>query len=242
MKKIYFLLLTILGAMSTVSAQEITVRFGDKLVKNGDVLTVSEPHNTVMPMGTKYEFSSGITVEAEAEDYISIVGTVTKFESDYDDMSLSLCPVSSCTYLIDGMLQNTFLYYPSNGALDIQLHLGASKFVTGVAQPIVDVELDMSIAYTDYKEESEVKFKLIFCNDPSAAVASISKDNSLVKFANNNLTVNLDKAETVEIFSTTGARVKVVKAVKSATINLASLQKGLYFYRVGKKTGKFIVK
>jgi hypothetical protein len=241
MKKIYFLLLTILGAMSTVSAQEINVYFGDKLVKNGDVLTVSEPHNTVMPMGTKYEFSSGITIEAEAEDNMTIVGTVTKFVSDYDGMSLSLCP-EQCTFLENGVLQNTFLYDPSNGALDIKLHLATSSFVTGVAQPIVDVELDMSIAYTDYKEESEVKFKLIFCNDPSAAVASISKDNSLVKFANNNLTVNLDKAETVEIFSTTGARVKVVKAVKSATINLASLQKGLYFYRVGKKTGKFIVK
>jgi hypothetical protein len=241
MKKIYFLLLTILGAMSTVSAQEINVYFGGKLVKDGDVLTVSEPHNTVLPMGTKYEFSSGITIEAEAEDNMTIVGTVTKFVSDYDGMALSLCP-KTCTYLEDGVLQNTFPFDPSNGALDIQLHLGTSSFVTGVAQPIVDVELDMSIAYTDYKEESEVKFKLIFCNDPSAAVASISKDNSLVKFANNNLTVNLDKAETVEIFSTTGARVKVVKAVKSATINLASLQKGLYFYRVGKKTGKFIVK
>jgi hypothetical protein len=99
----------------------------------------------------------------------------------------------------------------------------------------------MTIYYSEYPETT-VKFKLVFCNDPNASVSSVAKDSSVVRFANNNLYVNLDSATNVEVFSATGARVKVVKGVKNAAINMSNLQTGIYFYRAGKKTGKFIVK
>jgi hypothetical protein len=240
MKKFYFLLLTILGTVATMSAQELNVYYGDKLVKNGDVITVSEPHTTTIPgLGTKYEFSSGIFVEGEAEADMTIHGDVTKFQSDYDGMALSLCP-KTCTYLDGTTIENTFEYDPSNGKVDIQLHLANANFAN-IEEPIVDVELDMTISYSEYPETT-VKFKLIFCNDPNASVSSVAKDSSVVRFANNNLYVNLDSATNVEVFSATGARVKVVKGVKNAVINMSNLQTGIYFYRAGKKTGKFIVK
>jgi hypothetical protein len=239
MKKFYFLLLTILGTVATMSAQELNVYYGDKLVKNGDVITVSEPHTTTIPgLGTKYEFSSGIFVEGEAEADMTIRGDVTKFESSYDGMALSLCP-KTCTYQNGNVIENTFEFDPSNGKLDIQLHLG-NQFAN-IEEPIVDVELDVTILYTEYPETT-VKFKLVFCNDPNASVSSVAKDSSVVRFANNNLYVNLDSATNVEVFSATGARVKVVKGVKNAAINMSNLQTGIYFYRAGKKTGKFIVK
>jgi hypothetical protein len=222
-----------------MSAQELNVYYGDKLVKNGDVITVSEPHTTTIPgLGTKYEFSSGIFVEGEAEADMTIRGDVTKFESSYDGMALSLCP-KTCTYQNGNVIENTFEFDPSNGKLDIQLHLG-NQFAN-IEEPIVDVELDVTILYTEYPETT-VKFKLVFCNDPNASVSSVAKDSSVVRFANNNLYVNLDSATNVEVFSATGARVKVVKGVKNAAINMSNLQTGIYFYRAGKKTGKFIVK
>jgi hypothetical protein len=189
-------------------------------------------------LGTKYEFSSGIFVEGEAEADMTIRGDVTKFESSYDGMALSLCP-KTCTYQNGNVIENTFEFDPSNGKLDIQLHLG-NQFAN-IEEPIVDVELDVTILYTEYPETT-VKFKLVFCNDPNASVSSVAKDSSVVRFANNNLYVNLDSATNVEVFSATGARVKVVKGVKNAAINMSNLQTGIYFYRAGKKTGKFIVK
>jgi hypothetical protein len=241
MKKFYFLLLTILGTVATMSAQELNVYYGDKLVKNGDVITVSEPHTTPIPgIGSKYEFSSGLYVEGDAEADLTIHGEVTKFESSYDGMALSLCPANKCSYLDGTSIETTFLYDPSNGKEDAQLHLANANFAN-IEEPVVDVELDMTIYYSEYPETT-VKFKLVFCNDPNASVSSVAKDSSVVRFANNNLYVNLDSATNVEVFSATGARVKVVKGVKNAAINMSNLQTGIYFYRAGKKTGKFIVK
>jgi hypothetical protein len=225
-----------------MSAQEFVVSHAGQAVKNGETIIVSEPHNTTLAaLGTKYEFDSDLTFEGESEGDVTVTGRlVGSIKDDSDLMIFTLCP-STCTFLEDGVITNTFAYSPDNGGLDIKLHFGATGFVKDVEQPIVYAELDITIQYDD-ADETALNFKLIISNDPNASVSSVAKDSSVVRFANNNLYVNLDSATNVEVFSATGARVKVVKGVKNAAINMSNLQTGIYFYRAGKKTGKFIVK
>jgi hypothetical protein len=192
-------------------------------------------------MGTKYEFNADLVFVGESEGDVSVTG---KLVGDIKDnsglMSFSLCP-TTCTYLVDGVISNTFAYTPDKGSLDLQLHFGAPSFVKDVEQPIVYAELDMTIQYDD-ADETALKFKLIISNDPDASVSSIASDNNGIRFANNALTLNLAKASSLEVFGATGARVKYVANVQNGTVDLSSLPTGIYFYRVSGKSGRFVIR
>jgi hypothetical protein len=241
MKKFYALALALMSFMA-MSAQEFVVNHAGQAIKNGETIIVSEPHNTTIgAIGTKYEFNSDLTFVGESEGNVVVTGKlVGDIKDDSGLMIFTLCP-STCTYLENGVITNTFAYTPDKGSFDLQLHFGATSFVKNVEQPIVYAELDMTIQYDD-ADETALKFKLIISNDPDASVSSIATDNNGIRFANNALTLSLAKASSLEVFGATGARVKYVANVQNGTVDLSSLPTGIYFYRVAGKSGRIVIR
>jgi hypothetical protein len=237
MKKFYFLLLTMLSVM-TVSAQDFAVKYNGSALANGATVNVTSEDIVTS------EIIAGVMNVYSMTPYFYVTGGEDgTFTVDYEITETNgNGTFQFCYYLQEGTGQcvNTnhtvvdgYFNDDTNSGFDMQYsYKGASM------QPI---KATVKVKVTN-NDSASVSFTIVYDSEATASVSSVAKDSSVVRFANNNLYVNLDSATNVEVFSATGARVKVVKGVKNAAINMSNLQTGIYFYRAGKKTGKFIVK
>jgi hypothetical protein len=237
MKKFYFLLLTMLSVM-TVSAQDFAVKYNGSALANGATVNITSEDlvtSEVIPgVMNVYSMTPYFYVTGGEDGSFTVAYDITETNGNgefqfcyYLQEGTGQCVQSNPT-VVDGYFNDD-----TNSGFDMQYsYKGASM------KPI---KATVKVTVTN-NDSASVSFTIVYDSEATASVSNVAKDNSVVRFANNNLYVNLDSAATVEVFSTTGSRVKVVKGVKNATINLSNLQNGIYFYRAGKKTGKFIVK
>lgn len=217
--------LTILAAALAASAQNFTVTTtDDATISNGDVINIgyidgARPGTYTWDpeLIVHIEKAGGLTVTANA--------SIASF--------VQFCGLDgACQMLVSSPFSKSKTY----GAGDIcPLEIDAINKRDLPAEPIVTNVTVSSGSQT-------VSFTLNFIGEPKAGIQSATVDPNKISVAHRVLTYNVDSPSQLAVYNISGRAVINRRINSTGSLNLAALPAGVYVYRLGSSTGKFLLR
>lgn len=242
MKKL-LLSIALLGAMSAgMEAQELKFTYEGRDLANGEVITY-----------TDYTVLSGSVTNGVTDRYsvIMIVPEVYIVCDEREDVSIQATSLSGQTIEICAGGECINGVNPLKPLVELQANVpvpleAGMQLRLGPGQPVVipDEEILIEAWYT-YDEDKEDVIRLtIKLADPSG-VESILADGSYIRINGKELAYEFGNPSSLSVYSISGKTIFSKQVSGAGKINLATLQKGVYVYKVaGKnsKAGKFVLR
>ncbi|MCC8071316.1 MAG: T9SS type A sorting domain-containing protein [Bacteroidales bacterium] len=236
MKKFYTTLLLALACVASASAQEyFTVTANGKTVSPGETIICGYEINEVIP-GLLSMVEWRPMVQLESEENLHITAIINS------EGSVNCCIGSNCdTTGALHTLTKDFEYTPDNDIvwknfIYVEARIESETTISNAA---CEAEIEI---YPDYEPSDGIKFTIKFVDEEASGIKTVGSDAQGVKVQGRKLTYKVGSATRLSIYSVLGQPV-VERTVKgTGTISLDKLPQGLYLYRLGQTSGKFMVK
>lgn len=221
MKKFYMLMLGV-GIALTVQAQRVKFYYDGAEVTQGSTLVSNE----VIDDGFSYTFKPAVTLQASSNSQV-----VVKVECT-TGQDVGLCFGSLCLAPAPTLTSNPF-QMAANTPYPLEYDYEAFE-------PI-NVEVTSNIEVRDYVTDAVLN-NIIISYKPNGGGVSIASAENEISYDGSALNYNVGEAKALVVSNVQGQM--VVDAVVSGTgsIDVSTLAKGMYVYRLGKTGGKLIVK
>lgn len=231
MKKIFTSLFTLLLALPVVAQSFGFVREG-KAIENGATLHFG--YEALIP-GVVYEWATHVNFKCDK-------AATYKFELKSENQRFTMCPGNNCYG--PGTIS---LSLPVSTNYDLQLHPTAGAlFGAGNA----DEKMSGTITVYDAANPSEkVTLNIVYYNKAAADVAifggvdGVANNAPALTFDGaHTLSYNFAAATPVSIYSILGTKVFDRALSGQGHLDLSGISSGVYIYRAGRTTGKFLLK
>lgn len=218
-------------ALPVVAQSFAFVREG-KTIENGATLHFG--YETLVP-GVIYEWPTHINFKCDK-------AATYKFEIKSDSQQFTMCPGGSC--FSPGTIS---LSLPVSTNYDLQLHPTAGPLFDGGK---ADATLTGSVTVYDAAKPSEkITVNVVYHNQPAAdvpllgGVDGVAANEPSIKFDGQHaLNYTFTSATPVSVYSILGTKVFDRALLGHGYIDLSGLASGVYIYRAGRTTGKFLLK
>ncbi|MDE7181274.1 MAG: T9SS type A sorting domain-containing protein [Muribaculaceae bacterium] len=221
MKKIYALLACAAVALGT-QAQNVKFFYQGHEIENGTTLVYSDQEE----QGFDYVLAPAVTVVATASQQIKVVADCTTGQS------IQLCIGGGCQ---SGTSVTSASFRANAGqSYDLEYEYFSPVEITEIVSTDITVIDDL---FGSTINKITLKF------DPDAAgvkVTAVSAEN--VTVGNGALNYSVEAPTTLALYNTAGQEVYNATVREQGSVSTASYAPGIYIYRLGSKTGKFVVK
>lgn len=226
MKKFYILCAIAALAFSSQAAVEVTYK-GQKVTENQEILVNKDDLTPIATIGygLKFEFESTgvapITVDAFSDTNIfQLCTTPGTCNTEYTSEGSSLWKITS----IASGSPMTFDF--------------SKNYVHATTVPSVHTYFDVTV--TD-NSGSTLKFK-VKVNTDQAGVDAVNANTNSLKVQGKALHYSASSPVVIEVYSIAGNLVFKQAVNGNGSIDMSGIHTGMYIYRMGTVTGKFVIK
>lgn len=225
MKKIFTSML-LMAAAVVASAQNFTVTAfeGTRILKDGDVV---ECGYTEMPF-----FGQAWNPEIEVLCNKDLTLTVTANAPANQDVDF--CGISGNCIPLTGTPDTRSKAYKEgeNVPMKLEVHTGS----------VVTEPFNATLEITDGTETVNITITFRPEAQEELGIAAVAADGVSVAVIGRTLNFNTDSATDLTLYTISGQSAVSRRVSGRGTLNLTNLPAGVYIYRAGKKTGKFILR
>ncbi len=228
MKKIFTSVIC-LGAALVASAQNFTVTgFGDTTFNDGDVVNVGY---TINERG-RYVWDPELTVNIE--NATSPFGSTVTVTAAADTPNIvQFCGIDGqCNMLTETALSKSKTY---SAGTDIDLTIDISAKAEIIAEPIA-----VTLIITDGVQTTNLTVN--FLTSEHAGIAAPEVAESALKVYGRTLHFNVESRANLTLYNISGRAMINRNVNHTGSISLEGLPAGVYVYRLGKETGKILVR
>lgn len=232
MKKL-FTSMILLAAAVVASAQNYTVTaFGDKTVKDGDVITCG--FTEVIP-NVIYNF------DPELELHVNAAATITVSASAESKNGLTpqFCGITGGCQILNGITETRSKAFAAGAVENLQIDIvGASM----TSRWNLDGEvLPCTVTVSDGVTSMTFTVNFTSIDQDEAGIAPIKAGQS-IRVSGKTLHYEVAAPAQLTLYTISG-QTAVSRAVNGqGSLNLSNLPAGVYVYRVGSKTGKVVLR
>jgi hypothetical protein len=232
MKKIFTLIAT-LACFGAASAANFTVQRGaegTQTYSDGDVIEVGY---------TYVDYGGAVNYMWDPELYITGEGTVNLTVTGYDDVQF--CGGGTCSIIgySDNKTINRTMTMTAGTANALQLDLSMWDYEGTGGCPLSEAQE----ATLKCKMAGEtVTITVRFLPSESAGLKTVEAAGSTIAFSGKTMSYNFSKPTTVNVYGIAGQSAITRRLNGQGTLSLQGLPAGVYIYRAGSRTGKFIVR
>lgn len=217
-------LLTILAfSMAALANAGISVDYKGANVPDGSVVELGK--EVFNDLGGMYEIGEHFTITGATPMTISVSSDSKDFTYCTTQCYMLKGPDANGKYTHSSTITNS----PQDLALDAYFY-----------DPEIPA-VDKSITFKLISDDEEMTFT-VRLNTTGSAVKEMIHAAKSVTFKGNRLYLNSDNASGYAIYGISGKAVKSGNVQAHGSIDLSSLPAGIYLYKIGKTTGKVIVK
>lgn len=223
MKKIFTSML-LMAAAVVASAQNFTVTAfdGTRTLKDGDVV---ECGYEVGMFGMTWDPKIDVTCNKDL--------TLTVTANAPAGHDVKFCGISGFCASLEGIPETRSKAYEAGKKIPMQLDIQGS-FVT---EPF-----DATLEITDGTETVNITVTFRPEAQEELGIAAVAADGVSVAVTGRTLNFNTDSATDLTLYTISGQSAVSRRVSGRGTLNLTNLPAGVYIYRAGKKTGKFILR
>ncbi len=227
MKKLYLTLLAALVALGA-GARELTFYYGDTPIADGSTITFNDIK--VVDEGSYFEVEMAPDLYISSDIYTQTVEITAECTSG---QSVKICAGGNCALGTTARRDKVVLQTNKKLALDFHYD---SEFDAGEEIPTVTTV----ITAVDTKYPATKKSFTIIMGK-NASVSDIATGNA-VSYTPDGLAYAFAADSDLAIFDITGKQIYAARLSGSGVVDTSHLAKGVYLYRAGAASGKFIVK
>lgn len=225
MKKL-FTSLMLLAAAFTASAELKITAAGDVTLTHGSELNVGY---TLVANGTRMTWDPEVIVTSSTAATLTVSATATT------PAMVQFCGLDDKCQVLSSEPVVKSKWYGANDIVPLAIDIARQK--NHLSSPIT-----VNVSVTDGTET--VNFTLHFVDVP-AEEASINGPQSAanaLRMSHRTLHYSVDTPTQLAIFNMAGRQIINRRVSTSGSINLASVPAGVYVYRLGRHTGKLIIR
>lgn len=223
MKKIFTSML-LMAAAVVASAQNFTVTAfdGTRTLKDGDVVECGYEEGLF-----------GMTWDPAVEVLCNKDLTLTVTANAPAGHQIQFCGITGACTMLNGTPEKRSNAYMEGNTVPMQLDILGGMIVDPVnaTLEITDGTETVNITITFRPEEQE-----------ELGIAAVAADGVSVAVTGRTLNFNTDSATDLTLYTISGQSAVSRRISGRGTLNLTNLPAGVYIYRAGKKTGKFILR
>ena len=221
-----------LACVASVSAQSFTLSFNGNELTNGQSFEVG--YTQPIPGAPMVQWESAVMTSSEGGEFVCEATS----PSDNFDL-LSICCGGECVF--PPAKNETVVKHFSveaNTPLNLQIHRSSGVLATAKGDLVANV-----VIYPAGKPDQKFSYSASFVVKPASEVngiGNVSADDEYVKVSGRRL---LYKGHgQLSVYTILGTTMAAAKAEGEGELDLSHLAAGIYVYRLGSLTGKFIVR
>lgn len=227
MKKLYLTLLAALVALGA-GARELTFYYGDTPIADGSTITFNDIK--VVDEGSYFEVEMAPDLYISSDIYTQTVEITAECTSG---QTIQMCAGGSCSRGTSVTKSKVLLQTKQKLSLQFDY---INEFDAGEEIPTVTTVIT---AFDTKYPATKKSFTIIM--GKNASVSDIATGN-VVSYTPDGLAYAFAADSDMAIFDITGKQIYSARLSGSGVVDTSNLAKGLYLYRAGAASGKFIVK
>ena len=228
MKKFLLIALTMTALTPLLSAKELTFTMGGKDLPSGDTVIFDDYETLYWASMTEVYFEPKIYITKDSNGPVSI-----KTTSNY---AVQLCIGGDCVASTE-ILKEDLTFNPG---IPEDLRLECSVYFDKGAEIVLPaIEVEVEAWYAD--DPSNVTTLTVKMGD-TASVDNLGSDSNSIRLVGNCLAYSVDKDVDLTVYDLAGQTVTSRRVEGSGTLSLENLSEGVYVYKAGRLTGKFIIR
>lgn len=228
MKKLLLIALSLFAASTAMSAKELSFTFDGQPVANGATVEFGEYEELDFGTQTAVFIEPLVYITKDALETVNIRTTA--------NYPVQVCIGGECT-AAENILKEK-LSFPPNTPTDLQLD---AKLFFDKGEEVVLPAIEVLIEAWYTSTPGEITSMTVKMGD-IASVQSIIANANVVVPAGKNLNYNFNASTDITVFNLSGRAVAKQRVQGTGSLNLSSLPVGIYLYRAGGLTGKFILR
>ena len=228
MKKFLLLALTLTAFMPLLSAKGLTFSMGGSDLPSGGIVSFNDYETYNWSSQTEVYFEPKIYITKDSNEPVSI-----KTTSNY---AVQLCIGGDCVASTEILKEN--LTFNSGTPEDLRLECSL-YFDKGAEIVLPAIEVEIEAWYAD--DPSDVATLTLKMGD-TASVDNLGSDSNSIRPIGHGLAYSFDKAVDLTVYDMAGHTMTSRTVEGSGTLSLDNLSKGVYIYKAGRNTGKFMIR